>query len=242
MLSKNQFLSHIPIEISKSIKRWNFYLVTFSIFQIFGSYLALLKIGADTEQGHIYRIIFIHVPVAWCAFFWIFLSAFFSLFTLIKVHKAEIFDRSSYTALELGTVFTLLTLVTGSLWGKPTWGVWWDWDPRLTSSLVMLLVCCGYLVLRSFTLNPKDKRNFCAMISLLNAVNVPIVYYSVNLWRSIHQPQTFMQKSQNVSFDIFFVLFLNYFTMFLLSIAIYKIRRQAVSAKETLNSARGDQI
>ncbi|MES2615039.1 MAG: cytochrome c biogenesis protein CcsA, partial [Bdellovibrionota bacterium] len=130
-------------------------------------------------------------------------------------------------------------LVTGSIWGKPTWGVWWDWDPRLTSSLVLFLMGCGYLLLRYFTPNLQARRKTSAIIAILGALNVPIVYYSVNLWRSLHQPQTFVEKSQNASADITFVLFFNFIVTFLFSIAIYKIRRQSISAVETLEEARG---
>ncbi len=231
----------IPIEITKPIKRWNYLLILFTLMQLIGWYLALFFIGTDTDQGNVYRIIFVHVPVAWCAFFWVFISAFFAILALIKPQRCEVFDRSSHTAIELGTLFSILMLITGSVWGKPTWGVWWDWDPRLTSSLVMFLVCCGYLVLRHFTPDLRTRRNVSAIVSILSAVNVPIVYYSVNLWRSVHQPQTFVEKSKNVSADITLVLFFNFVAMFLLSIAIYKIRRQAISAKETLEYVRGEQ-
>ena len=231
----------IPKEILKPIRKWNFFLILFSMIQIVGWYLALFQVGTDTDQGNVYRIIFVHVPVAWCAFFWVFVSAIFAILTLIIPKKAEIFDRSSHSAIELGTLFSLLTLITGSVWGRPTWGVWWDWDPRLTSSLVMFLVCCGYLVLRHFTPDQKARRNVSAVISILGSINVPIVYFSVNLWRSVHQPQTFVEKTQNASTDISLVLLFNFIAMFILSIAVYKIRRQSISAKETLESARGEQ-
>jgi heme exporter protein C len=241
MVAENIEHYKIPKEILKPIRRWNYFLILFTIIQLFGWYLALFKVGADTDQGNVYRIIFVHVPVAWCAFFWVFLSAIFAILTLIIPKKSEIFDRSSHAAIDLGTMFSFLTLITGSIWGRPTWGVWWDWDPRLTSSLVMFLVCCGYLVLRHFTPDLKARRNVSAIISILGSINVPIVYFSVNLWRSVHQPQTFVEKTQNASKDISLVLLFNYIAMFILSIAIYKIRRQSISAKETLESARGDQ-
>ncbi len=232
--------SRIPLNIKKPIIIWNIFLIIFSIIQLIGWFLALFFIGSDTDQGNVYRIIFVHVPVAWCSFFWVFASALFAILVFIKPKKAEIYDGSGYTSLELGTIFSFLTLLTGSIWGRPTWGVWWDWDPRLTSSLVMFLVCCGYLILRHFTPDIKTKRNMSAVISILGAVNVPIVYYSVNLWRSLHQPQTFIEKTQNASNDISIVLLFNFIAMFILSIAIYKTRRQAVSAKETLEIARSE--
>lgn len=228
----------IPKKISSPILRWNILFLIFVFFQLVGWYLALIKIGADTDQGNVYRIIFVHVPIAWCAFFWFFFGAFFGLLSLIINKKSIPFDRSSHCAMELGVLFSFLVLVTGSLWGKPTWGVWWDWDPRLTSSLVLFLMGCGYLLLRYFTPNLQSRRRVSAILAVLSALNVPIVYFSVNLWRSLHQPQTFVQNSPNASHDITFVLFYNFIATFLLSIAIYKIRRQSISATESLSELR----
>lgn len=239
MNSKSCLLNKIPKSISRPIKIWNvFFLVTF-LFQIFAWYLALFQVGSDLDQGNVYRIIFVHVPVAWCAFFWVFYGALNGILGLVFQNKIDIFDRNSHTAVELGTLFAFLVLVTGSLWGRPTWGVWWDWDPRLTSSFVMFLVCCGYLVLRHFTPDIQAQRKTSAILAIINAVNVPIVYFSVNLWRSVHQPQTFVQSSKNASIDIVAILFVNLVALFLWSIAIYKIRRQSISAQETLEAARG---
>jgi heme exporter protein C len=228
----------MPKSILRSIKVWNtFFLIAF-LFQLFAWALALYQVGTDVDQGDVYRIIFVHVPVAWCAFFWIFFGAFYGILGLVFKNKMEYFDRSSHAAIELGALFSFLVLITGSLWGRPTWGVWWDWDPRLTSSFVMFLVSGGYLITRHFTPDIHAKRQSSAILAILSAVNVPLVYYSVNLWRSLHQPQTFVQSSKNASIDIVWILFLNFLAMFILSIAIYKIRRQSLSALETLESAR----
>ena len=218
---------------------WNILLFITLILQLFAWYLALFQIGADTDQGNVYRIIFVHVPIAWCAFFWFFYSAFFGILCLISKKMSTQFDRSSHTAMELGVLFSFLVLLTGSLWGKPTWGVWWDWDPRLTSSLVLFLMGCAYLLLRYFTPNQHTRKRVSSVVSILGALNVPIVYFSVNLWRSLHQPQTFVTNSPNASKDIIFVLIFNFIVTFLLSIVIYKIRRQSVSANETLEECRG---
>ena len=218
-----------------------FLIVTMAL-QLVGWYLALFYIGADVEQGNVYRIIFVHVPLAWCSFFWVFWGAGCGIFTLLKMKSKklrEAFDRRSHTAIELGTLFSFLMLVTGSIWGRPTWGIWWDWDPRLTSSLVMILVCCAYLILRHFTPELRAKQRSAAIVAILTAANVPIVYLSVNLWRSLHQPQTFFEKTTNASSDVSFVLFFNAIAMFLLSIAIYKVRKKAITVEEILEEKRG---
>ena len=127
--------------IRKTMRLWDA-LFIFFLFSVFACWaIALWGVGPDVDQGEVYRILYLHVPVAWCAFVWIFWGAWCAarvLFTKDPLVR-EVWDRRSYSAIELGTLFSFLVLVTGSIWGRPTWGVWWDWDPRLTSSLVMFL-------------------------------------------------------------------------------------------------------
>jgi heme exporter protein C len=200
----------------------------------------LWGVGADRDQGEVYRIIFVHVPVAWCAFVWVIAGAVFGVRALLQPTKAERFDRSSQSSMELGTLFAALALITGSIWGRPTWGRWWDWDPRLTSTLVMFLITCGYHILRSFTPDVKSRRTVAGVVALLSALNVPIVYFSVNLWRSIHQPQSFVTRASNVSSDISQAMWLNVLTMLVFSIAVYIVRRQSIAARETLEVLRAE--
>lgn len=203
-----------------------------------GWYLGLFWIGADKDQGDVFRIMFVHVPVAWCAFFWILAAALFAVVGFVRKSKFEVMDQSTHAAVDLGTVYAGLALITGSIWGRPTWGVWWDWDPRLTTTLVLFLVCCAYHVLRSFTPDIQARRNAGQIVAILAAVNVPVVYFSVNIWRSLHQPQTFVRKGSTASPDIGLVLLVNTLAMILLSFVLYKLRRTAVVEEETLTSAR----
>lgn len=229
---------NFPQSISGPRERWNKLTILFA-FMVFVSWLvALFVIGPDIDQGDVFRIMFVHVPVAWCSFLWVILSAVFALLMFLRPLSSELFDRSSHAALELGTLFAGLALLTGMIWGRPTWGVWWDWDPRLTSTLVMFILCCGYHVLRSFTPDIKARRTVAGVTSLLSAINVPIVYFSVNLWRSLHQPQTFVKKNTNSSADIGWVLLLNLVCLCLFSLAMYKTRRQGIAAEEALQEAR----
>lgn len=230
--------NNLPQSIKKNIAVWNFFLLIFAILQMLCWSWGLFFVGRDIDQGNIYRIMFVHVPIAWCAFFWIIAGAALSVCTLFANKNLIKFDLSAHSAMQLGTLFSFLVLITGSIWGRPTWGVWWDWDPRLTSSLVMFIIAAGYLILRHTTPEPIARAKMSALVSILCAINVPIVYYSVNLWRSLHQPQSFVNQTGNVSKDIVIVLVSNCVAMFLLSIAIYKIKRQALSAKETLETAR----
>lgn len=215
-------------------------LLVTAVILLAGWAYALLGIGADKDQGDVFRIMFVHVPVAWCAFVWVITGAVFGGRLFAQPPNAERFDRSSQAAVELGTIFGALALATGSIWGRPTWGVWWTWDPRLTSTLVMFLVCCGYHILRSFTPDVRQRRTVSGVVALLAALNVPIVYFSVNLWRSLHQPQSVARQS-TLSGDIKIALWFNVFAMLAFSIALYRARRQAVAAKETLEVLRAEQ-
>ncbi|NBX16377.1 MAG: transcriptional regulator [Proteobacteria bacterium] len=225
-------------QLTHTYKRWSRLFVPALVLQLIAWWLGIFWVGTDKDQGDVYRIIFVHVPVAWCAFMWIILAAGFAVFGFVKKKSFEEMDRSAHAAINLGTVFSALALATGSIWGRPTWGVWWDWDPRLTSTLVMFLVCCAYHVLRSFTPDIQSRRNSGQIVAILAAVNVPIVYFSVNIWRSLHQPQTFVRRGGSASSDIGLVLFANLIAMILLTLVLYKMRRTAIAAQESLEAAR----
>ncbi len=235
------FYKNIPPQILKPIQKWfSLFCVAFLFLLVSWGY-ALFCVGKDVEQGNIYRIIYVHVPVAWCAFFWVFSAFVFGILTFIYSKKQIIYDRSCHAANILSALFSFLVLLTGSVWGRPTWGVWWDWDPRLTSSLIMFILCCAYLILRHLSNDPRQNRKMGSFIAILNGINVPLVYSSVNLWRSLHQPQTFIQKTHNSSLDIELTLLVSTVTLFLLSITLYKIIRFAISVQENLEIARENQ-
>lgn len=225
-------------DFAKQFCFWRKWLLPAAALQIVAWYLGLFWIGADKDQGDVFRIMFVHVPVAWCAFWWIIAAALMAVVGFLKKSSFETLDQCSHAAIDIGTVFAALALATGSIWGRPTWGVWWDWDPRLTSTLVLFLVCCAYHVLRSFTPDIQARRNSAQIVAIFAAVNVPIVYYSVNIWRSLHQPQTFAKKGSTASADVGQVLLLNTLAMLLLSYILYRMRRSAILAEERLEAVR----
>lgn len=199
---------------------------------------ALFYVGADTDQGNVYRIIYVHVPSAWNAFLWVIMGGVFAARALFQREKIKQLDRSAHAAIRVGSVFSFLALATGSIWGRPTWGVWWDWDPRLTSTLVMFLVCCGYLILRSLTPDINQRRSMSSIVAILASVNVPLVYYSVNIWRSVHQPQTFTKSESNASGDVKYLLLYNTISMTFFAFSLYKIVRASISSQEQLAALR----
>lgn len=225
-------------DLLQSLNRDRWFLILSLVLLGIGWFAALAVVAADVDQGQVYRIIYVHVPVAWSAFFWVIVSAIFACVGLAVRRKLPAMDISSHASLELGCLFAALSLLTGMIWGRPTWGVWWDWDPRLVSTLVMFLVCCGYLLLRSFTPDPAVRRLVSAGVSIMAAINVPIVYYSVNIWRSIHQPQTFTRGSSTASADIQYTLLYNVLAMMAVGYAFYRIRRGGLSVQNALEKAR----
>jgi heme exporter protein C len=152
--------------------------------QIFG----FITSPPDRDMGNLQKIMYVHVPAAWTAFVCFFVVAIESIRYLWT--RQERHDLIAAAAAECGATLTALTLMLGSIWGRPTWGVWWTWDARLTSTAVLLVVFAGYLVLRSFTDDPVRRATWSAAIGILGALNVPIVYMSVKWWRTLHQLQS----------------------------------------------------
>ena len=160
-----------------------------ALLAVIGAQLAgVLNSPPDLDMGHLHKIMYVHVPAAWNAFIAFFVVAVASLLYLWK--GKERYDLVAASAAEVGTLFTGLTLLLGSIWGRPTWGVWWTWDPRLTSTAVLFLVFVGYLALRSFVEDADRRAQWSAAVGLLGALNVPIVYMSVKWWRTLHQMQS----------------------------------------------------
>jgi heme exporter protein C len=151
-----------------------------------GLYLAWFVAPADYQQGETVRIMFLHVPAAWLALFFYGLMAASALGTLAWRHPLA--DVSQKAAAPIGAAFTLICLVTGSLWGKPMWGTYWVWDARLTSVLVLFLMYCGVLALWRTIDDPSRAARAVSILTLVGAVNVPIVKFSVDWWNTLHQP------------------------------------------------------
>lgn len=163
-------------------------LVSLLGFYAVAQYWGLFVAPQDRMMGDVYRILFVHVPAAWMAMLFFFLSFIGCLGTLIR--RSVSWDQFSLSAAEIGVVFTGLALALGSLWGKPAWGVWWTWDPRLTTTLLLFVMYCGYLILRRLIEDPERRMKVAASVGVLIFLNVPIVYLSVKWWRSLHQVQS----------------------------------------------------
>ncbi len=155
---------------------------------LIGIYLGLFVAPTDYQQGESYRIIYIHVPAAWMSMFVYMVMAISGGIGLIW--KMKMADVVASSAAPLGAAFTILALVTGSLWGKPMWGTWWIWDARLTSELILLFLYLGFIALQSAIEDRRTAANACAVLALVGVVNIPIIHYSVEWWNTLHQGAT----------------------------------------------------
>lgn len=162
-------------------------LVTLTATAAFG----LFVVPPDATQGEVQRLMYVHVPIAWVtflAFGVVFLASVAYLIT-----KRIQWDRVAVASAEIGVICCALTIVLGSLWGRPVWGTWWTWDPRLTTTAVLLLIYVGYLSLRKVADSPARRAKWSAVVGVIGFIDVPIVHESVVWWRSLHQQATVLR-------------------------------------------------
>jgi heme exporter protein C len=164
------------------------FLILGTLLLLNGSYIGLFLAPAETYMGDVQRIMYVHVPTAWnwmLAVLFAFIAAIAFLFT-----NNLRWDTRLEAGLEVGTLLAVLLCIQGAIWAKPTWGVWWDWDPRLTSVAVLLFAFLGILALRNFVDDVRRRAVWSAVATIIAAVDLPIVYFSVKWWNSLHQPQS----------------------------------------------------
>lgn len=158
---------------------------------LIGGLALALSAPPDQLQGDVQRLMYVHVPSAWLAYLAFAVTLVGSVGWLWR--RRPRWDRLAAGSAELGVLFTGLALVTGSIWGKPVWGVWWTWDPRLVTTALLFVVYLGYLALRRGTDDPTARARRAAVLGIVAFVQVPIVHLSVVWWRSLHQPPTVIQ-------------------------------------------------
>jgi heme exporter protein C len=153
-----------------------------------GMYMALFVVPADYQQGDSFRILYVHVPSAWMSMAIFALMALYAAIALIwRIKLCEILAMACAPS---GAAFTLITLVTGSIWGKPMWGTWWDWDPRLTTELVLLFLYLGVMGLYGAIDDRRNAARAAGLLAIVGVVLLPVIRYSVVWWNSLHQGQT----------------------------------------------------
>ncbi len=168
-----------------------------------GQYLAFTA-PPDVQQHYLIRILYVHVGAAWTAYLAFFVAMIYAVLYLWKQNPA--YDRLSAASAEVGLLFMTLTLFGGMMWARPTWGVYWTWEPKLTTSAILTAFYIGYFLLRQAIEDPEFRAKAAAAAAILGVVNIPINYMSVYWWRSIHQTATFDIINRKVHMDTPMVL------------------------------------
>lgn len=164
-------------------------------------YLALQWAPPERLMGDVYRIAYMHVPQVWMAMLALTVNAICSFTYLMK--KSWVTDSLAEASAEVGVYFGVVGVTLGAIWAKPTWGVYWDWDPRLTTAAILIVIYTGYLALRGFVEDPEKRATWSAVLGIIAFVDVPILWYSVQWWNSLHQTQS---SQKTVDPDMAFVL------------------------------------
>ncbi len=197
-----------------------------------GLYLGLVVAPADYQQGDTVRIMFVHVPAAWMAMFTYVVIAGASVVGLVwKQPLAEIAAKS---AAPIGAAFTLIALVTGSLWGKPMWGTWWVWDARLTSMLILLFLYIGYMALWQTIDDPVRGAKAAAILALVGSVNLPIIKFSVDWWNTLHQPASVVRMDGpaiHASILIPLLVMAAGFTAYFVVVLLWRIKAEVLARR-----------
>jgi heme exporter protein C len=158
---------------------------------LLGLYYGLFDSPEDYQQGDAVRIMYVHVPSAWLASFLFFSLAISCIFYLVWKHPLA--DLISNAIAPIGAIFSILTLVTGSLWGKPMWGTWWVWDARLTSMLILFFFYLGYMLLSNAFERKIDGSKSASVLAIIGLINLPIIKFSVDWWHTLHQPSSILR-------------------------------------------------
>ncbi|MET0209040.1 MAG: heme ABC transporter permease CcmC [Burkholderiaceae bacterium] len=171
---------------ARRMARW--FALAAAAFAVAGLWVGLVVAPTDATQGDAYRIIFIHVPAAWMSMFIYLVMAFWSALAL--GYNTRLSAMMAQALAPTGALMTFVALVTGAFWGRPTWGTYWAWDARMTSELILLFLYFGIIALRNAIDDPRRADRACALLTLVGAVNIPIIYFSVKWWNTLHQGAT----------------------------------------------------
>jgi heme exporter protein C len=191
-----------------------------------GLYIGLFVAPTDAVQGEVYRVIFIHVPAAWMSMFIYFVMACYGGVSLtFNTRLAAMMARALAPT---GAMFTFVALWTGAFWGRPTWGTYWVWDARLTSELVLLFLYFGFIALANAFEDPRRGDRAAALLALIGLVNLPIIYFSVHWWNTLHQGSSVSFKGTSMHIQMLQSMLLVAVSFWMYSIATSLVRVRAI--------------
>lgn len=207
---------------------------------IIGLYWGLLKAPPDAFQGDSQRIMYLHIPsilVAYLSFFLVFVA---SCLYLWKRERRD--DNLAHSAAEIGVLFTALTIVEGSIWGRPTWGVWWTWDARLTLTAILLLIFVGYLMLRALIEDQPRAASAAAILGIIGFLDIPLIHMSVYWWRTLHQPPSILRPDkapwENIHPELLAALAINFVAFLLLYFYLLSLRLRIGEMRQEIETRR----
>jgi heme exporter protein C len=209
---------------------------------IAGLYWGLIKAPPDAFQGESQRIMYLHIPsilIAYLSFFLVFVG---SCLYLWKREQRD--DNLAHSAAEIGVLFTALTIIEGSIWGRPTWGVWWTWDARLTLTAILLLIFIGYLMLRALIEDESRAAAAAAVLGIIGFLDIPLIHMSVYWWRTLHQPPSILRPDkvpwENIHPELLTALAINFAAFLLLYFYLLSLRLRIGDMRQEIKSRRMD--
>jgi heme exporter protein C len=198
-----------------------------ALLTLAGLYIGFFVAPTDATQGESYRIIFIHVPAAWMSMLLYLVMAFWA--AIGWAFNARLASMVARALAPTGAMFTFIALWTGSFWGKPTWGTWWVWDARLTSELILLFLYLGFIALVNAIDDARRADHAGALLAVVGAVNVPIIYFSVKWWNTLHQGATIsMTAAPKMASTMLTAMLLMTFAFWAYAFAVVFMRTRAI--------------
>ncbi len=197
-----------------------------AVLGVIGLYLGLVKAPVDFQQGEVYRIIFIHVPTAWMAMFIYLVMAVYGVLALTV--QTRLSSMMMEALAPTGAIFTVLALWTGALWGRPTWGTYWAWDARMTSTLILLFLYVGYLALINAIEDKKRADKAGALLVIVGSVNIPIIYFSVKWWNTLHQGYSVANTGSKMAPMMAYAMLIMVFACWAYAITVVLARVRAI--------------
>ena len=207
------------MRMTKRIFEITFEVVTF-LLMFAAIYAIFIYAPIEKTMGIVQKIFYLHVPAAFLAFSAFFITFLASIVYLYK--KDQKWDVIAYCSAEVGVLFCTIVLITGPIWAKPVWNVWWTWDPRLTTTLILWFIYLAYLMLRG-VVRENQRANLSAVFGIIGFANVPITFFAIRLWRTIH-PVIITSEGINISKPMKYTLLLTFFAFFLFFLSLLKNR------------------